>query len=63
MNVVAIVLSENSAILCFFQVGRNVRAKCFTYCRVKPKVFKVDEKENVVKEVESSDIVDTIMRA
>ena len=46
-----------------FYFGRNVTARCITYYRVKPKVVKVDGKENVVKEVEPNDIVDTIMRA
>ena len=45
MNVVATVLLDISAILCYFHVGRNVRAKCITDCRVNPKVVKVDEKK------------------
>ena len=63
MNVVTTVLPETSAILCYFHVGRNVRVKCITYYKVKLKVVKVDEKEMVVKEVKTSDIVDAIMRA
>jgi len=47
MNVVAIVLPETSAILSYFNIGRNVRAKCITNCRVKPKDVKVDGKEKV----------------
>ena len=63
MNVVATALYETSAILCYFYIGRKVRAKCITNCRVKPKDVKVDGKEKVVKEVKTNDIVNTIMRA
>jgi len=63
MNVVATVLLETSAILCYFHVGRNVRAICITDCRLKPNVVKVDGKKNVVNEVNPSKIVDTIFRA
>jgi len=63
MNVVATVLPETSAILYYFHVGRNVRAKCITNCRVKPKVVEMDGKEKVVNEVKPSEIFDTIFRA
>jgi hypothetical protein len=63
MNVIVKVLPETSAILCYFHVGRNVRAKIIIDCRVKPKVLKVDGKEKIVNEVKPSEIVDTIFRA
>jgi len=49
MNDVAIVLHETSAILCYFHVGKNVRAKCIIDCIAKPKDVKKDEKEKVAK--------------
>ena len=47
MNVVAKVLPETNDILCYFHIGKNVKAKCITYCRIKPKSkdVKVDEKD------------------
>jgi len=63
MNAVANVLPEISAILCNFHVGKNVRAKIITDCRVKPKVVIVYGKENLVNEVKPSEIVDTIFHA
>lgn len=63
MNVVATVHPKTSAILCYLYIGRNVRAKCITNCRVKPKDVKVDGKERVVKEVKTDDIVKIVMRA
>jgi len=63
MNGVATVLPKTSAILCYFHVGRNVRAKCIIDCRVKPKVIKVDGKEKLVNEVKPNEIVDTIFSA
>jgi len=49
MNVVATVLPETSALLCYFHVGRNVRGNCIIDCRVKLKDVKMDGKENIVK--------------
>jgi DNA-directed RNA polymerase subunit L len=66
MNVVAKVLPETNAILCYFHIGKNIRAKCITNFRVKakPKDVKVDEKEaKETKEEKHSDVVDKIMRA
>jgi len=66
MNVIAKVLSEIDAILCYFYIAKNVRAKCVTNCRVKakPKDAKVDAKEvKEAKEEKHSDVVDKIMRA
>lgn len=62
MNVVATVLPETTAILCYFDVGRNVIVKYITGYRVKIKDVKVDGKEKIVKEVKPSDIVNDIMR-
>jgi len=63
MNDVSKVLPETAALLCCFHTGKNVKAKCITNCRVKPKPkdVKVDGKE--VKEVNASDIVNNITRA
>jgi len=36
MNVVAKVLPETAILLCYFHIGKNVRAKCIIDCRVKP---------------------------
>ena len=46
MNVIAKVLPETSTLLCYFHIGKNVRAKCTTDCRVKLKAkdVEVDEK-------------------
>lgn len=63
MNFVATVLPTSSGILCYFHVGKNVRTKCITYCRVKSKVVKVDGKEKLVNEVKPNEIFDTIFRA
>jgi transposase-like protein len=66
VNVVAKVLPETDAILCYFHIGKNVRAKCITNCRVKAKHkdAEVDEKEvKEAKEEKHSDVVDKIMRA
>lgn len=66
MNVVAKVLPETVALLCYFHIRKNVRAKCITNCRVKPKPkdVKVDGKEvKEMKEAKDSDVVDNIMRA
>jgi hypothetical protein len=59
MKAVATILPETSAKLCYFHVGRNVRAKCLTYCRVKPKVVKVDGKEKIFNKVKPTEIVDS----
>ena len=63
MNDVSKVLPETAALLCCFHTGKNVKAKCITNCRVKPKPkdVKVDGKE--VKEMNASDIVNNITRA
>jgi len=37
MNVVVKSLPETSGLLCYFHIGKNVRAKCIMDCRVKPK--------------------------
>ena len=60
MNVVANDLPDNSAILCYFHVGKNVRAKIITDCKVKQKVVIVDGQKKLVDEVKYSEIVDTI---
>jgi DNA-directed RNA polymerase subunit L len=56
MNVVATVLPESKAILCYFYVGKNVKAKCITDCR-----YVLGKKDR--KEVKHGDVVKTIMRA
>jgi DNA-directed RNA polymerase subunit L len=65
MNVVAKILPETSTLLCYFHIGKNVRAKCITNCRVKPKPNDVEVYGKEVKEVneEASDVVEKIIRA
>ena len=65
MNAVVKVLPETDHILCYFHIGKNVKAKCITYCRVKakPTDAKVVEKEvKEAKEEKHCDIVKKIMR-
>jgi hypothetical protein len=45
MNVVATIFLETTTSLFHFHVGKNVRAKCVTDCKVKPKDVKVDGKD------------------
>jgi len=52
--------------LCFFHIGKNVRAKCITNCRVKPKPpkdSKVDKKQVQKDKEKNKDIVENIMSA
>jgi len=65
MNVVSKVLPDTDAILCYFHIGKNVKAKYITDCRVKVKSTdtKVVEKEvKEAKEEKHSDLVKKIMR-
>ena len=48
---------------CYFHVGKNVRAKIITDCRVKPKIVVVDGKKKLVDQVKPSEIVDNIFHA
>jgi DNA-directed RNA polymerase subunit L len=61
MNVVAKVLPETDAILYYFHIGKNVKAKCITNCRVKAKP-KEAKKVNEAKEEKHCDIVEKITR-
>jgi len=63
MNVVANFLPDSSAILCYFYVGKNVRAKIINDCKVKQKVVLVDGQKKLVDEVKHSKIVDTMFDA
>ena len=66
MIAIAKVLPETVTILCYFHIGKIVKAKFITNCRVrgKPKDVKIDEKEvKEVKEEKQSDVVEKIMRA
>jgi len=63
MNVVANVLPDCSAILCYFHVGKNVRARIITDCKVKQNVVVVDGQKKIVDEVKHSKLVDTIFDA
>ena len=64
MKAVGNVLSDSSALLCYFRVGKNVRAYIITDCKVKQKVVIVDGEKKLVDEVEHSEnIVDTIFHA
>jgi len=42
MNAVANVLPDSSAILCYFHVGKNVKARIVTDCKVKQNVVVLD---------------------
>ena len=64
MNVVAKVLHETAVRICYFHIGKNVRAKCIMDCRVKvkPKNVKVEEKEvKEAKKEKTSGVIDKIM--
>ena len=50
MNVVAKFLLETYHINCYFHIGKNVKAKCITYCRVKAKPTNAKFVEKEVKE-------------
>jgi len=60
MNAVANVLPDSSAILCYFHVGKNVRARITTNCKVKQNVVVVDGQKKIVDEEKHSKLVDTI---
>jgi len=47
MNVVANVLPDSSAILCYFHVGKNVRARIITDCKVEQKGVVVDGQKKI----------------
>jgi len=66
MNVVGIVFPKTDTMLCFFHIGKNVRAKCITYCKVKPnppKNAKVDKKEVKKDKKKNRDVVEKIVSA
>jgi len=63
MNVVANVLLDISAILCYFHVGKNVRSRIITDCKVKQNVVVVDGQKKIVDEEKHSKLVDTIFDA
>ncbi|AES97825.2 hypothetical protein MTR_5g060540 [Medicago truncatula] len=51
LNAVANVLPDSSAIVCYFHVRENIRAKIITDCKVKQKVVVVDEQKKLVYDV------------
>jgi len=55
--------SPSSAILCCFHVGKNVRSRIITDCKVKQNVVVVDGQKKIVDEEKHSKIVDTIFDA
>jgi len=66
MNVVATTFLETYTMLCFFHIGKNVRAKCITDCRVKPKPSKdakVDKKQVKKDKEKNRDVVEKIVSA
>ena len=66
MNVVAPVFPETYIMLCFFHIGKNVRAKCITDCRVKPKPpkdAKVDKKELKKNKEKNRDVLEKVVSA
>jgi len=66
MNVVATVFPKTYTMLCFFHIGKNVRAKCITDCRVKPKPpkdAKVDKRELKKNNEKNRDVVEKVVHA
>jgi len=63
MNVVSNVLPDSSAILCYFHVGKNVRSRIITDCKVKQNVVVVDGQKKIVDEEKHNKLVDTIFDA
>jgi len=63
MNVVANVLPDSSAILCYFHVGKNVKSRIITDCKVKQNVVLVDGQKKIVDEEKHNKLVDTIFDA
>ena len=63
MNAVTNVLPSSSAILCYFHVGKNVRSRIITDCKVKQNVVVVDGQKKIVDEEKHSKLVDTIFDA
>lgn len=63
MKAVANVLPDNSAILCYFHVGKNVRSRIINDCKVKQNVVVVDGQKKIVDEESHSKLVDTIFDA
>jgi len=66
MNFVATVFPETYTMLCFFHEGKNVRAKCITNCRVKPKPRRdanVDKKQVRKDKEKNRDVVEKIVSA
>jgi len=63
MNAVANVLPDSSAILIYFHVGKNVRSRIITDCKVKQNAVVVDGQKKIVNEEKHSKLVDTIFDA
>jgi len=66
MNAVATVFPETYTMLCYFHIGKNVRAKCITDCKVKPKPpkdAKVDKKQVKNDKEKNRDVVEKIVSA
>jgi len=65
MNAIGIVFLETYTMLCFFHIGKNVRAKCITDCKVHPKPpkgAKVDKKE-LKNKVKNREVVEKVVIA
>lgn len=43
MKVVAEVLPKTDHVLCYFHIGKNVKGRCITYCRVNAKEKKKEK--------------------
>jgi len=66
MNVVDTVFPETYTMLCFFHIGKNVRAKCIADCKVHPKPHKgakVDKKELKKNKVKNREVVEKVVIA
>ena len=63
INVVANVLPGSCATVCYFHVGKNVRARIITDCKIKHNVVVVDGQKKIVNEDKHSKLVDTVFDA
>jgi len=66
MNVAGTVFPETNTMLCFFHIGKNVRAKCITDCKFHakpPKGAIVDKKELKKNKVKNIEVVEKVVIA
>ena len=66
MKAVGTVFPETYTMLCYFHIGKNVRSKCITDCKVvskPPKGTKLDKKELKKNKMKNSDVVEKVVNA